>query len=193
LNPALPIFLSVALFGAQLDPKLMPHKAPRPVLPKIDYNACPFEGCQFGKWTARRRVVIYQTRAVRGRPVATLQKGEEVTALTGVNVTYEPSEFRVTAPIPDYGLKPGDTILGYMYLGEGAFNAWFKGNWVETFDDGPSIEYGPFGSGCRPNCNARLLKPGRFEWWAEIKTKSGIVGWTKESNAFDGADALAGH
>jgi hypothetical protein len=186
-----PIFLLLAFLGAQLNPGLLPQKAARPTLPKIDRNACPFEGCQFGTWTARHGLVIYQTQGARARAISTVQRGEEVTALTGVVITFQPSEILVTAPIPDYGLKPGDIILGYMYLGEGVFNAWFNGYWVEQFD-GSAVKWLD-GSGCSRNCNAKYIKPGRFEWWVKIKTKKGMVGWTKETGAFDGKDALAGH
>src|SRR5262249_32503940 len=115
------------------------------------------------------------------------EKGETITALTGVYITFEPSESQVTATIPEYGLKPGDIIFGYMNLGEGFFNAWFNGSWVEDFD-GSGID----GLGCSRNCTAKLIKPGRSEWWVEVKLKDGSLGWTRESDNFDGSDALAG-
>jgi hypothetical protein len=87
-------------------------------------------------------------------------------------------------------LKPGDIVFGYMYYGEGVFSAWFNGYWAEQFD-GSGITY-PNGSGCNRNCTAKLLKPGRTEWWVEIKTKSGTTGWTQETEKFDGKDALGG-
>jgi hypothetical protein len=77
-----------------------------------------------------------------------------------------------------------------MNLGEGFFNAWFNGYLVEEFD-GSGIEASD-GSGCQRNCNAKLLKPGRGEWWIKIRTKDGTIGWTKDGNRFDGSDALAG-
>jgi hypothetical protein len=36
------------------------------------------------------------------------------------------------------------------------------------------------------------VKPGRREWWVEIKTKDGTIGWTKETEKFGGMDSLAG-
>lgn len=114
-----------------------------------------------------------------------ISKSESVTAITGVHVTFVPSEIEVIAPIPIYGLKPGDMIYEYMYKGEGVFGAWFNGYWVEDFD-GASIA----GAGCNRNCNAKLLKEGRTEWWVEIKTNHGTIGWTSDTNKFDGKDAL---
>jgi hypothetical protein len=177
------------LLAPQLDPALTPQKAPKPELPKVDLNACPFEGCQFGAWTARERVQLFSTWKSDRKPVTTINAGEKVTAVTGVHITLEPSEIQVTAPDVQYNLKPGDIIFGYMYYGEGVFSAWFNGYWVENFD-GSGIE-DPNGDGCARNCTAKLLKPARTEWWVEIKTKDGTIGWTKDTEKFDGKDALA--
>lgn len=181
------IALLTLLAAPQLDPSLTPQKAPKPALPKIDEKACPFEGCQFGTWTATDNVQLFSTWKEDRKPVAVISKGEAVTAITGVHVTFEPSEIQVTAPIPAYGLKAGDTVYGYMYKGEGVFSAWFNGYWVEDFDGS-----GVADAGCNRNCNAKLLKEERVEWWVEIKTKDGTTGWTKDTDKFDGKDGLAG-
>jgi hypothetical protein len=118
----------------------------------------------------------------------TLKKGEAVTAVTGVHITFEPAEIKVTAPMPQYGLKPGDTVFGYMNLGEGFFNAWFNGYWVKEFD-GSGIASSD-GSGCSRNCTAKLMKPAQSEWWVKIRTSDGTTGWTKEGSKFEGTDAL---
>lgn len=186
----LSILGSIILFLAQLNPALTPQKAPKPALPKIDENACPFEGCRFGKWTAREPVQLYSTWRSDRKPLRTLGKGEAATAVTGVYITFEPAEIQVTAPMPQYGLNPGDTVFGYMSIGEGFFNAWFNGYWVQEFD-GSGVE-SPDGSGCNRNCTGKLLKPARSEWWVKIRTNDGTIGWAKDADKFDGADALAG-
>lgn len=184
----LAVFAVLALLAApQLDPALTPQKAAKPALPKIDEKVCPFEGCQFGPWTATAAVQLFSGWKADRKSVITISKGEVVTAITGVHITFEPSEIEVTAPIPDYGLKPGDTIYGYVYKGEGVFSAWFNGYWVEDFDGS-----GVSGAGCNRKCNAKLIKQGRVEWWVEIRTKGGTIGWTKDTDSFDGKDALAG-
>ena len=171
----------------QLDPALVPQKRAKPPLPKIDENACPFEGCQFGKWTAQQPVQLYSVWTSDRKPLRSLEKNESVDAMTGIHVTIEPSEIQVTAPMPEYDLKPGDTIFEYMYLGEGVFNAWFNGFWVEDFD-GSRVS----GLGCNRNCTAKLMKEGRTEWWVKIKTSDGTIGWTNETQKFGGTDGLAG-
>ena len=184
------VLASLIAPATQLDPTLTPQKSPKPTLPKIDRNACPFEGCQFGKWTAVQPVPIYSTWHKNRTLLRSLAKGEAATALTGINITFEPAEIRVTAPMPQYSLKPGDTVFAYMNIGEGFFSAWFNGTWVGEFD-GSTIE-GPGDSGCRRNCTGKFLKPGRSEWWVQIETKDGTLAWTKDGDKFDGTDALGG-
>jgi len=181
------IALMMLLAAPQLDPSLTPQKAAKPNLPKIDEKACPFEGCQFGAWTATDYVQLFSTWKEGRKPVMKVSKDEAVTAITGVHITFEPSEIHVTAPIAEYGLKPGDTVYGYMYKGEGFFSGWFNGYWVEDFDGN-----GVANAGCSRKCNAKLVKEGRVEWWVEIKTNGGTVGWTKDTLKFDGKDALGG-
>ena len=175
---------------AQLAPALTPHPAPQPKLPKIDRKACPFEGCQFGRWQALEDVQLFSTWTSARKPTRLLHKGEAVTALTGIHITFEPSRIEVTAPIPEYGLQPGDIVFGYMNLGEGVFNAWFKGQWLEDFD-GSGVS-APDGSGCSRKCTMKLLSAGRTEWWVELKLPDGTIGWTREGDKFSGSDALAG-
>ncbi|HTS38761.1 MAG TPA: hypothetical protein VMH04_24015 [Candidatus Solibacter sp.] len=153
----------------------------------MDENACPFEGCQFGKWTAREPVQLYSDWRAERKPLRRLAVGEVVEAVTGVHVTFAPAEIRVTAPIAQYGLKPGDTVFGYMNLGEGFFNAWFNGFWVEDFDGS-----GVSGLGCESGCNAKVMVEGRSEWWVRVKTSDGTIAWTNQAEKFDGTDALAG-
>ena len=61
---------------------------------------------------------------------------------------------------------------------------------MEEFD-GSGVKYGN-GLGCNRKCNAVARKTGRSEWWVKVKTKNGLVGWTKDGERFDGKDALAG-
>jgi hypothetical protein len=179
--------LLTVLAAPQLNPLLTPQKAPKPGLPKIDENACPFEGCQFGAWRTTAAVQLFSSWKKDRKPVAVLSKGEAVTAITGVHITFEPSEMQVTVRIPVYDLKPGDTIYGYVYKGEGVFSAWFNGYWVEDFDGS-----GIAGAGCNRNCNAKLVKGGKVEWWVEIRAKDRTIGWTSETDSFDGKDSLSG-
>lgn len=53
----------------------------RPTMPLEEAGACPFEGCQFGTWTARASVVARQSRSTSSARSFTVRKGETVTAL----------------------------------------------------------------------------------------------------------------
>jgi len=42
-----------------------------------------------------------------------------------------------------------------------------------------------------PNrCAGTVIEKSRTEWWIQIRTQSGKVGWTNEPRQFDGKDAL---
>jgi len=179
--------LLMILAAPQLDLSLTPQRAPKPALPKIDKGACPFEGCQFGAWTAIENVQLFSSWTEGRKPVAIISEGQKVTAITGVHITLEPSEIEVTAPMPNYGMKPGDVVYGYMNKGEGVFSAWFNGYWVEEFDGS-----GVAGAGCNRNCSAKLMREGRFEWWVQVKLKDGTTDWTKDADHFEGNDSLSG-
>ena len=79
-----PAQTSLAPFISMADP---------PKLPKVDLNSCPFEGCQFGKWAVKAaNVVVYSTWNSARKPITTLAKDDEVTALTAVNVVLQPGK-----------------------------------------------------------------------------------------------------
>ena len=156
-----------------------------PALPKIDHDACPFEGCVFGDWKARVQVRLYSTWELPRQPLRrVVERGEVVNAVTGVHITYAPDLIEVLKPLPQFGLKPGDTIRRYMTRGEGLADFWANGHWLGDFNlDGLDIkELGGFG--CRRDCPARVKQQGKKEWWVEIKTTDGVVGWTKDASSF---------
>jgi hypothetical protein len=164
--------------------------APEPALPVIDVNACPFEGCRFGRWLVTSKTTIYDTwrrnRKIQGR----LEKGTIVTALTGVHITQRPDRIKVTKAIAALGVRPGDFILRYMYIGEGFADIWVKGRWHKEYDCSFVTETD--GSGCARDCSARVITAGRKEWWVEVKDPTGAAGWTKVEGQFGCMDALGG-
>jgi hypothetical protein len=164
-------------------------EAKRPALPVIDMNACPFEGCTFGKWTVIRKSPLYTTWKADRRVIGTLVKGQVVKGITGVHITRKPDVIHVFQAIPELGLKPGDVVLRYMYLGEGYANIWANGRYVKSADLTFVTE--KTGSGCLRDCQAAVEENGVKEWWVEVKTSSGKIGWTQANYNFDGVDALA--
>ncbi len=161
-----------------------------PQLPYLDWKACPFEGCQYGPWTARKPGIVFDTWKPERKEIARLAKGDKVTGETGVAITYEPGVVRMDRDLPEERLKRGDTILTYTYRGEGVSAVWFNGRFYREFD--LSFTKWPDGRGCGgDHCAATYVKPGKKAWWAQIKLKSGATGWVNMEGAkFDGTDAL---
>jgi hypothetical protein len=163
---------------------------PAPSLPFYDWKACPFEGCVYRQWIARKSVVSYDTWKKDRRPIAQIAKGDVVTGVTGVVITFVPGLIRVDHDLPDGSLKRGDTILTYTYRGEGYAAVWFKGRYYSEFDI--SFTKWPDGQGCGgSHCAATYVSLGKKVWWAQVKHKSGRMAWVNMEQAdFEGIDLL---
>lgn len=159
-----------------------------PNLPIVDYKACPFEGCSFGKWKVLKESTMYSTWQENRTEISKLKAGEEVTGLTGVHVTSKPDRILVKKEIPSLGLNPGDIILRYMYVGEGFANIWAKGTWHKEADCSFLKEKN--GDGCTRDCSAVVTDEGVKNWWVNIKTSDGKQGWVLAEDNFGGMDAL---
>jgi hypothetical protein len=152
-----------------------------PVTPPSLYvskGACPFEGCAYREWLARRSLPVYE-RAGGARIIARLQKGERVQALNGevhcrpVRViagrddpaagSYEPTSPRI---------RKGQMFYLLHYEGEGHWRVWFSGQ-ITTVEMAP-----------------REMPRARSTWWARVKTASGTIGWVIATGNFDGQDIL---
>ena len=182
---------SVLLIAALFLPAIHIAQSQRPNLPFFDWNACPFEGCKYGQWTARKPVLVYDTWKRTRRTAARLMAGEKVVAVTGVVITFKPEVIRINLDLPENGLKRGDIILTYTYRGEGSWAVWFKGMYHEDF--GVPSAYKPEDPVCQKECAATYIQMGKKEWWAKIKLKSGKTAWVnmdKEFESFDGVDSL---
>jgi hypothetical protein len=180
-----------------LVPLLLAGQAPpnkstaqEPALPVVDYNACPFEGCTFRKWVVAHDSSIFSSWKDDRKPVSRLKKGEVVTGLTGVHITYEPDRVKVSQRIPELGLQPGDIVLRYMYHGEGFADIWAKGQWKKEYDCSFITEKD--GSGCLRDCPAKVISEGKRTWWVRLKTSQGSIGWAKVEDQFDCMDSLGG-
>jgi hypothetical protein len=164
--------------------------ADEPALPLIDYNACPFEGCTFGKWIVNADTTLFSTWKEARKPVTTVHKAQIVTGLIGVHITHEPDRIRVLRPISDLHLQPGDIILRYMYHGEGVSDIWAKGQFYREYDCSFVTEKN--NSCCLRDCSAKVISKGRKVWWVRVKTTEGLSGWTVAEGQFDCMDALGG-
>lgn len=170
-----------------------PAKKPstaEPALPVITYRACPFEGCSFRKWIVLKDITLFSNWKEDRKPVTTVKTGEVVTGVTGVHITHEPDRIQVLQPLPEMGLQPGDILLRYMYRGEGFADVWTKGQWRRQFDCSFITEKNS--TGCLFDCAAKVISEGRKDWWVQVKTAQGLLGWTKSEEQFDCIDKLSG-
>jgi len=168
-----------------------------PELPFFDWNACPGEGCKFGKWTAKTSVPLYDSWGNKRKEIGNINAGESVIAWTGVVITYKPGVIRLDRDVPvsefqkenapvAIDLKRGDTILTYTYLGEGFSAATVKGKYYLAFDI--SFTRWPDGSGCGgEHCAATYVDMGSKKWWVQAKLRSGKMAWVDaDFSAFEG-------
>ena len=184
------VILGVAHGQAADAPSNTPRTMSAPALPYLDQGACPFEGCAYREWTARKSVIVYDSFRGKRLTVARLDAGEKVTALTGVVITFRPGVIRMDRDLLHQGLRRGDTILTYTYQGEGVSSAWIRGRFYREMD--LSFAKGPNDTGCRgQGCAGSFIDPGKHTWWAQIRTGRGITGWVLAEGNFDGQDLLA--
>jgi hypothetical protein len=110
-----------------------------PPSPFVD-RTCPGEYCSYGKWVAERDAVVRVSRQPRARQAFRVEKGETVTALTGVVVTTRPTRIqfdRATDISTDNGrirILPGQTLYMLTYEGEGFAKVWFNGRLYKGAD-----------------------------------------------------------
>lgn len=185
------VLLSTLSFAQQPNPASANNQTSvEPSLPVVDENACPFEGCTFGSWKVAKESTLYSSWQTDRMQIGTIKTGERVTAFTGVHITRKPDRILVKREIPTLGLKPGDVVLRYMYVGEGFANIWASGAWHKEEDCTFVTEKD--GTGCLHDCGAVVTEDGVKEWWVKIKTLDGRLGWVLVKNNFEGMDALAG-
>jgi hypothetical protein len=110
-----------------------------------------------------------------------LAAGARVTAITGVVIVVSPgiveftAETDVEATDGPIRMRPGETMYLLTNLGEGFVKAWAHGRLYTNVD-------------------ASRLKAQRIAssiWWVQVRDASGHVGWTRQTDAFDGKDARA--
>jgi hypothetical protein len=171
-----------------------PVDVPPPV-PFEDVGACPFEGCVYREWTARRALPVRAERRVDAPVIFRLTPGEKITALTGVVITVKAArvQFRKPTTIESMSgtihIAPGQTLYLLTNQGEGFTKAWFNGRFYHDVD---TVSF--LNGVCEvvpSRCTGRVIERSPTEWWVQIRNKFGKTGWTHEPEKFDGSDALA--
>jgi hypothetical protein len=92
-----------------------------------------------------------------------------------LSVVYKPDIVTITAPMPQFGLNVGDTILRYTYEGEGFADFWIKGRWYKELDGSFLTEQD--GNGCSKNCSGKVTQLGQKEEWSRVRLQDGRDAW----------------
>ncbi|MFO1015127.1 MAG: hypothetical protein U1E50_15340 [Caulobacteraceae bacterium] len=145
----------------------------------IETGACPFEGCQYGRWTATKAVTLYDRPGGAALP-ARLAKGDVVTA-EGGEVRATPVRAVVAKAGPEdvaRGLTEGSVVYALYPLGEGAVMVWKDGKTIDTSLD-VELRFDP-----------ALPETGLpYVWWAKVKRADGSTAWVRDASAdFSGTD-----
>ena len=155
----------------------------RPPMPFEDPGACPFEGCVYREWTAKRPTTARLRRSASSPIAFRLKAGERVQAITGVVVITKPGIVRFTKPwtAGPVHAEPGEMMYLLTYEGEGFITAWFKGAIVRGVDQTNFIGCGPVPGVPSPaprECVADVTQYPVQVWWAQLRNSRGQLGWT---------------
>ena len=187
------LLLLAVVAAAQRTPvsKTGDPSASEPKLPVIDDKACPVSSRADGAPEPIPRKIerngrMYSSWERKRVSVGRLKVGEEVTVLSGVNVIREPDKVRVLQPsspgeVPP--LKAGEEVLGYGFRDGGDYVLWAKGVWYTQYYEFRGGMNGECGFRDTSECSFAISKPGVQEWWVQVKTGSGLVGWVLASKS----------
>jgi len=158
----------------------------KPPLPFEDVGACPFECCTYREWETVRPLTLHKERSEKSAVVYRAKPHEKVQGLTGVVVTRKFGVTRVLKPtllgfINDeatqrLSIGAGEMLYTLHYEGEGYELFWYKGR---TYRDQIAM----------PEEGFKIESHPKYDWWVQVKTQDGLVGWSKEPDAFTNMDA----
>ena len=147
--------------------------------------ACPFECCQYGKWTLDSAADLRATPSVTAPIVAHLKEGTEVVADTGfvvvnpVGLVLGIGDFR--QPETGVELHAGDTLFVLEEVGEGRWHARLHGELVSVSSEQIDTD---------GNYGAKLVRAPHSQWWAHFVVLGFRSGWVLMDEVKEhGADA----
>lgn len=156
-------WIVVSLFPPDITQQLKPE------VPYVQKNICPFECCQYGKWTAKCILTAYKYEGDIQKVAYTLKPGEEFMALTGNVHIKELGIAMVTESFDSF--KENDVVFVLSYKGQGRYDIWSKGEvkhdivlfWSDKnlFPPGPVV----------------MKQPPKMFWWVLIQNRRGEEAW----------------
>ncbi len=194
--------LTLVAFLIVLRPVLGGQSADPPPMPFVDEGACPFEGCLYRDWRAKKSVAVYESwdRRAPVRRLFSIEPGETVTAMTGVVITTIPGRAVIRHPMVGVAdskffpyqrqvsipLKPGDIVYLLTNQGYGFQTAWLnqmiftldRSRFSGLFPDAPCKQ--------DDSCTGEIIEYPVSVWWAKVHNARGQIGWTNQTGEFDG-------
>lgn len=186
--------LLLLLLAASGAPGAGEQPSSSPPMPFEDAGACPFEGCIYADWKANADVDIHAERRDDAPVLFKVKSGEGVKAVTGIVVITQPGRAvfdrrqRLTTSSGSIDLAPGQTLFLLTYQGEGLTKAWFNGKVYTDVDTATFIN--AMCTSKPEQCTGKVVEKPQQVWWIQIRNAEGQVGWTRESDKFDGKDSL---
>ncbi len=138
----------------------------RPKVPYIQHNVCPFECCQYGRWTAKSLLSAYQKESDDSEVAFIIKPGEEFTALGGNVHVMKLGEIVLNKSFDEFTRE--DKVYILSYRGEGFYDLWYKGKVLNSSEKVWS--------------NGVLMELPEFVWWVLIKNEVGKQGWIRLEN-----------
>ena len=160
------IYLILTIFLVFIQTKITISQT-EDVIPNIELNICPFEGCEFGKWVIKDTINVYANEGDTTSIKYSLSYNDTVTAITG-NIHYENfGKVLITKSFENFEVN--DTVI-VLRCTEGEFICYYKGKEFTT---------NKFWSLNNENKNkyfAKIIEEPQFTWWVKI-LKNGNKGW----------------
>jgi hypothetical protein len=143
----------------------------------------------YRRWHTLKDTVAYTSPNKHSKKVGIFKKGTWVRGLTGEVRTVEPGKFVITKAHERY--RPGDVLWVYTPMGEGFYKVWFKGKMFQQEMDYMSGPYETTYPSCSetPDCWGELKTPLKTEWWVKVRSRTGWIGWTDQTENFGNMDA----
>jgi hypothetical protein len=160
----------------------------KPRLPFTDDGACPFEGCQYGEWTAGERVVARRDANIGSPVVFAIRSGEKIKALNGKVITRQFGIVKMLKPVVfDEVEVPAGAVLYLLHEeGEGYCLFWYHGATHHQDLYAEAVHKG------NDDFPWDVISVPRTEWWVRVKNHNGRTGWVLNPRDFRGMDAFGG-
>ncbi len=137
-------------------------------------NACPGEGCYYGRMQASKTLDLYDAPSPSARVVGQVAAGEWMDTVL-VEDRFAPLKGVVRTGGESF--KTGDVVYRLSYEGEGCFGVWDRGQLKSWCDLGEQI---PGDASDHIDWEAAAATDGSEGLWVQVKRDNGIGGWLRD-------------